>query len=164
VARARRSEVIAAAFAGDTAVFPTLFEKYYNGSFSQVATGQNPDNAVNSGHYSPAFPQVASEPTVMYDSAINQFLMAYQSTGSQLSIQASPNLLNWSGTPLPNGSISVAPNLIGYPTLVGEGPNPSRGGFNPYLFYLNAYQTFPDWRSANTNYVSRRIHILPEPK
>ncbi len=158
VARAKRSEIVAAAFSGDTAAFPALFKKYYNGSFSQHATGQDPNNGVNSGHYTPMFAQAANEPTVLYDRAINQFLMAYQ-IGYQLYIQASPNLLNWSGTPLPNGFISDLPNEIGYITLVGEGSHPAMGGLDPYLFYLSAYPPFPDWRSASSIYVSRRIHI-----
>ena len=159
VARAQRSAVMSAAFSGDTAIFPTLFQKYYNGSFSQPGTGQDPDNAVNSGHYTPIFPQVASQPSVIYDWAINQFLLAYQ-TDFQLHIQSSPNLLQWSGIPLPNGSVSDLPNLIGYITLVGEGALPSAGGFDPYVFYLSAASpAFPDWGEAGTLYVSRRIHI-----
>ena len=159
VARARVSAVVSAAFSGDTAVFPALFRKYYNGSFSQPATSQDPNNAVNSGHYTPIFPQTTSQPTVIYDWAMNRFLLAYQKD-FQLYIQASPNLLHWSGIPLPSGSVSDLPNLIGYLTLVGEGRHPSVGGLDPYVFYLSASPpSFPDWGQSSTVYVSRRIHI-----
>jgi hypothetical protein len=163
VARAQRSAVIAAAFAGNTAAFPSLFKKYYAGSFSQPATGEDPNNATNSGHYTPIFPQAASQPTVIYDKAINQFLLAYQ-VGFELYIQASPNLLTWSGTPLPNGFVSDMPNLIGYITLVGGGSHPATADLDPYLFYLVAASpSFPNWQSASTVYVSRRIHIKIQP-
>ncbi len=167
VARASRSEVIAAVAAGNTAAFPKLFKKYYCQSpagpcgFSEPGTGQDPENAVNSGHYTPLVPVVADQPTVLFDRAIQQFLMVYQSA-FQLAMQASPNLLHWSGTPLPNGTIDGSPNVLGYATLVGEGPNPAIGGLDPYLFYLNAVPPFPDWRAPGapgTNYVSRQIHI-----
>ena len=164
VARARRADVIKAILAGDTAAFPSLFKKYYCSSpsgpcdFSEPATGQDRNNAVNSGHYTPLFAQAGGQPTVIYDRTIKQFLMVYQAA-FQLYIQASPNLLQWSGVPLPNGTIDESPNLLGYPTLVGEGRNPSIGGANPYLFYLNTVTSFPNWRSPAANYVSRQIHI-----
>ena len=161
VARARRSDLIDAAVSGNTAAFPSLFTKYYNGSFSEPGTGQDPENGVNSGHYTPLFGQVASQPTVIYDRAIGQFLMVYQSAG-KLAIQASPNLLQWSGIPLANGTIDDSPNVLGYATLVGEGKNPHVGGLNPYLFYLSAAPPFPDWGSMGTNYVSRRIQITAQ--
>ena len=163
VARARRSDVIAAIAAGNTAAFPGLFKKYYcqptSGlcGFSEPGTGQDPDNAVNSGHYTPLFPVAANQPSVIYDRTIKRFLMVYQSA-FRLYIQASPNLLQWSGTPLPNGTIDEdPPNLLGYATLVGEGRNPDIGGPDPYLYYLSTITSFPNWQSAN--YVSRQIHI-----
>ncbi|HXJ82853.1 MAG TPA: hypothetical protein VMS64_29715 [Candidatus Methylomirabilis sp.] len=172
LARARRADVAAAAAAGDTAAFPSLFKKYYCSSpsgpcgFTEPGTGGDPDNATNSGHYTPLFAQAASQPTVLYDRTIKQFLMAYQSA-FQLFIQASPNLLQWSGTPLPNGTLNESPSLLGYPTLVGEGSNPSIGGASPYLFYLSTVTSFPNWTStqitqygnSGANYVSRRIQI-----
>jgi hypothetical protein len=118
----------------------------------------------STGHYTPLFAQAASEPTVLYDEAINQFLMVYNSAWA-LYIQASPNLLKWPGTPLTNGTINASPNVLGYPTLVGEGRNPHVGGLNPYLFYLNTVPPFPHWNFVNpdgtsgANYVSRQIHI-----
>lgn len=171
LARARRADVIAAAVAGDTAAVPSLFKKYYctpsgHCGFSEPGTGQDPDNATNSGHYTPLFAEAASQPSVIYDRAIEQFLMAYQSA-FQLFIQASPNLLQWSGTPLPNGTIVEPNTLLGYPTLVGEGRNPNIADTNPYLFYLSTVRSFPNWTSTQTtqygasgaNYVSRRIQI-----
>jgi hypothetical protein len=164
VARARRADVLQAVLTGDTTAFPSLFRKYYCASpdgpcgFSEPATGQDRDNAVNSGHYTPLFAQAGGQPSVIYDRTIKQFLMAYQSS-FRLYLQASPNLLQWPGTPLPNGTIDASPNLLGYPTLVGEGRNPDIGGAAPYLFYLNTVTSFPNWRSPTANYVSRQIQI-----
>jgi hypothetical protein len=159
-ARARRADVIQAIQTGDTTAFPGLFKKYYCTAtacgFTEPATGQDRDNAVNSGHYTPLFAQPGGQPTVLYDRTIQQFLMAYQSAFT-LYIQASPNLLQWSGIPLPNGTIDESPNLLGYPTLVGEGRNPTIGGANPYLYYLNTVTSFPNWKAAN--YVFRQIQI-----
>jgi hypothetical protein len=168
VARARRADVIEAVESGNTGAFPALFKKYYCASatgpcgFTERGTGQDPENGVNSGHYTPLFAQAGGQPSVIYDGAIKQYLMVYESS-FRLYIQASPNLVVWSGIPLPNGIIDESPNFLGYPTLVGEGPRPHIGGLNPYLFYLNTVTSFPNWRSPAATYVSRQINISVSP-
>jgi hypothetical protein len=164
VARAPRQAVIAAAMTGDTAAFPTLFKKYYKssssetGGFIQPATSGDPNDAVNSGHYTPVFARPIGQPTVLYDSRINQFLAAYESNWI-LYMQAAPNLLQWSGTILPGAMADDSPNQIGYPTLVGEGSNPAIGGRAPYLFYMSSVAPFPTWGQQGTTYASRRVEI-----
>jgi hypothetical protein len=158
VARASRPAVIAAAAAGDTAVFPSLFRKYHQGGFTEPATGRDPNDAVNSGHYTPLIGHPTGQPTVLYDRRINAFLMAYES-GGILYMQATANLLHWSGKPLPGGTAEEANRQIGYPTLVGEGADPDIGGSTPYLFYLSSVAPFPHWNVTGTNYVSRQVRI-----
>jgi hypothetical protein len=66
VARAKFSDVIAAAFGVSTAAFPTLFKKLYHGSFTEPGTSGDPNAATNSGHYTPVVAATGSFPSVLY--------------------------------------------------------------------------------------------------
>ena len=77
VARALLSDVVNAAFAHDTGVFPTLFQKYWQGAFTQPATSSDPNAASNSGHYTPVIADAGSFSSVLYDNSTQQYLIVY---------------------------------------------------------------------------------------
>jgi len=161
VARARRAEVIKAAFDGSTRMFPTLFHKFNNGGYTPATSGDRND-AVSSGFSSPLDPQHAFGLSVLYDRDIRGFLMSYvepQGGGSTLAIQASPNLLKWTGKPVATVPVDGPQSRIGYATLVGETGDPRVGGRAPVLYYLNAWQWFPNWNAPQTLYESREVRI-----
>ena len=156
VARAQLSAVLTAAFAGDTAAFPKLFTKYYNNAWTQSATSGEPNAAANSGHYTPVIAATGSFPSVLYDSATQQYLIAYAAANHTLiTMQHGSSLLSWSG-PIPTGVITDGSNALLYPTLVGEGADPSTSSGEPWLFYLDA-TTWPDWPAATI--VNRRVQL-----
>jgi len=174
VARAKRADVITAAFSGNTQAFPTLFQKYDNGTYTP-ATGNDPTLQTSAGASSALQPPTATQMSVLYDRTIHQFLMAYvlfpNISSATLWLQISPNLFQWPGT-CPTGQscswtaevpLDSSSSLLGYPSLIGEGHDPLIGQGAPVLFYTSAYQWFPDWASANTLYVSRQIQIIPAP-
>lgn len=155
LARALLSDVVAAAFAGNTAQFPTLFHKYYQGAFTEPATSGDPNAANPAGHYTPVVADAGSFPTVLYDSSIHQYLMAYTTGNDAIVMRRGDNLLTWSD-PIATGAISQPGESILYPTLVGEGSDPYTGNGNPWLFYVHA-PTWPDWPDAVV--VNRQVHV-----
>ncbi len=155
VARASLAAVVADAFGGNTAAFPTLFKKFYNGGFTEPATGGDPNAATNSGHYTPLIDSFGGFPTVLYDASTQQYLIAYNSNNTTISLQHSSTLLSWSG-PIASGAISDGTNFDLYPTLVGEGTDPTTGNGNPWLFYITATD-WPHWPSVTV--VSRRLQL-----
>ena len=156
VARAQLSAVLTAAFAGNTAAFPTLFTKYYNNGWTQAGTSGDPDAATNSGHYTPVIAATGSFPSVIYDSATQQYLIAYAAANhTSITMQHGSNLLSWSG-PISTGVIMDGTNSLLYPTLVGEGSDPTTSSGEPWLFYLDA-TTWPDWTAATI--MNRRVQL-----
>ena len=155
LARARLSEVVSAAFSGNTAAFPGLFQKFYQGAFTQAGTSHDPDAAVASGHYTAVIADLGFFPSVIYDSAIGQFLIAYMKGHDAIVVRSASNLLNWSA-PIDSAGISQTGYQFFYPTLVGEGGDPATGGSKPWLFYIKATD-WPHWSTAT--YVSRNLSI-----
>ena len=155
LARARLSDAVTAAFAGNTAAFPSLFHKYYQGAFTEPATSGDPEAANPSGHYTPIVADVGSFPSVIYDSSIHQYLMAYTTGNDAIVMRRGDNLLTWSD-PIASGAISEPGESILYPTLVGEGSDPYTGNGNPWLFYVRDPQ-WPDWTDAVV--VNRQVHV-----
>ncbi len=156
VARAQLSQVLSAAFAGNTAAFPTLFTKYYAGGWTQPATSRDPNAATNAGHYTPVIAATGAFPSIVYDSATQQYLLAYAAANhTSISLQHGSSLLSWSGL-ITTGTITDGTNALLYPTLVGEGSDPSTSSGNPWLFYLDA-TTWPDWQAATI--VNRRMQL-----
>jgi hypothetical protein len=155
VARAPLATVIADAFAGNTAAFPTLFKKFYNGAFTEPGTSGDPNAAANSGHYTAIIAAAGSFPSVLYDASTQQYLIAYTTGNNAIAMRHGSTLLSWSG-PVLSGAITDGTNTILYPTLVGEGTDPSTGNSNPWLFYLTA-TAWPQWPSATI--VSRRLQL-----
>jgi hypothetical protein len=156
VARAQLSAVLTAAFAGNTAIFPQLFSKFYNNSWTQPATSGDPNAALNSGHYTPVIAATGAFPSVIYDSATQQFVIAYAAANhTSIMVQHGSSLLSWSG-PVATGTITDGSNALLYPTLVGEGSDPTTSSGEPWLFYLDA-TTWPDWNAATI--VNRRVQL-----
>ena len=154
VARAKLSDIETAALAGNTAIFPGLFRKYYQGSFTQPATSNDPNAAVNSGHYTPVVPVVGSFPSVLYDASTQQYLLAYTTGNNAVEMRNGSTLLSWSA-PIASGAIGGTGNLL-YPTLVGEGADPLIGNGNPYLYYVRSTGN-PFWTNATV--ISRRVQL-----
>ena len=96
VARAKLSDVITAAFGGNTAAFPTLFKKLYNGAFTEPATSNEPNAASNSGHYTPVVSDFGSFPSVIYDTVTQNYVMAYEQDNDSVVMRHGSSLLSWS--------------------------------------------------------------------
>ncbi len=156
VARAQLSSVLTAAFAGKTAAFPTLFTKFYNNGWTQPATSGDPDAAANAGHYTPVIAATGAFPSVVYDSTTQQYLLAYAAANhTSIIMQHGSSLLSWSG-PISAGVFADGTNALLYPTLVGEGSDPTTSSGEPWLFYLDA-TTWPDWSAATI--MNRRVQL-----
>ncbi len=156
VARAQLSAVLTAAFAGNTGAFPTLFTKYYNNGWTQPGTSGDPDAAANSGHYTPVIAATGAFPSVIYDSTTQQYLIAYAAANhTSITMQHGSSLLSWSG-PISAGVLTDGNNALLYPTLVGEGSDPTTSSGEPWLFYLDA-TAWPDWSAATIT--NRRVQL-----
>lgn len=155
IARAPLAQVIEAAFAGNAAAFPKLFKKLYKGDFNEPATGGDPNDGVNSGHYTPMIPATGNFPSIIYDADTQQYLVAYSTDNSAIEFQHGPTLLSWSG-PIASATITSRRKSILYPTLIGEGDDPSISNGRPWLFYITASH-WPDWRTATL--VRRRLDV-----
>ena len=154
-ARAPLATVVADAFAGNAAEFPTLFKKYYKGGFTEPGTSGDPNAAANSGHYTPVIAAEGNFPSVLYDASTQQYLIAYTNDNRAIAMQHGSTLLSWSG-PIASGAITNGANSILYPTLIGEGADPATGNGNPWLFYITA-SNFPDWTTVTV--VNRRLQL-----
>ena len=156
VARAQLSAVLTAAFAGNTAAFPTLFTKFYNSGWTQPGTSGDPNAALNSGHYTPIIATTGAFPSIVYDSTTQQYLLAYAAANhTSITLQHGASLLSWSG-PITSGTITDGTNALLYPTLIGEGSDPTTSSGNPWLFYLDA-TVWPSWPAATI--VNRRLQL-----
>lgn len=155
VARAPLATVVADAFASNTAAFPTLFKKFYNGAFTEPGTSGDPNAATNSGHYTAVIAAPGSFTSVLYDASTQQYVIAYTTGNNAISMQHGSNLLSWSG-PVTSAAITDGSNTILYPTLIGEGSDSTTGNGNPWLFYISA-TGWPNWTTATL--VNRRLQL-----
>ena len=156
VARARLSDVITAAFAGNTAAFPSLFKKLHNGAFTEPATSNEPNAASNSGHYTPVVADFGSFPSVIYDTVTQSYVMAYEQDNDSVVMRHGSNLLSWSSVDVA-GSFTNAPNGEIYTTLLGESGDPTVSKGNPILFYVKATVPWPNWPASSL--VERTVHL-----
>ena len=159
LARARLADVSAAAFAHDSARFPALFNKYYQGAFSEPATSHDADAALASGHYTPIVAEAGLFASVIYDSYIGRYLLAYTTGNDAVVVRSGTDLLHWA-TPISGAAVSEAGIKILYPTLVGEGDDPMIGANSPQLVYIKA-SNWPNWASANLIGRSVQLSTLP---
>jgi len=156
VARALLSDVVNAAFARSTSEFPTLFQKYWQGAFTQPATSSDPNAASNSGHYTPVIAEAGSFPSVLYDSSTQQFLIVYTTDNDAITLRHGTSLLSWS-EPVASAAITDGTDKILYATLVGEGSDPTTAEGDPWLYYIRD-PVWPDWSSADV--VNRRMQLM----
>jgi hypothetical protein len=151
VARARYSDLIAAALSGDPHQVATVFHKYDGATpdpWTQPATSNTPDLSGTSGKFAPLWTDqsmVFTEP-VIYDSAFNVYLTAVQGYHEGIWIRASTDLLHWSE---PIAFYSEPGRDLWYPTLIGETGDPNIGGPAPRV-YFSSFPTdgFPDYTTA----------------
>lgn len=158
VARAPLATVIANAFSGNAAAFPTLFKKLNRGAFTEPATSGDPNDAANSGHYTPVISAAGNFPSVIYDAGTQQYLIAYTTDNSAIEFQHGSTLLSWSG-PIASATITSRGKSVLYPTLIGEGDDPTTATSHPWLFYITAPH-WPDWKGASL--VHRRLQLTNE--
>jgi len=136
VARAPLAQVIQAAFAGDGATLSGLFQKYYNGGFTEPAAPPDPNGTLptnNAGRYTPVL-KGAFSPSAVYDAATRQVILATV-TGGQIQLRVSGNLLDWSQPPVATLSEAAPFAEVRYPSLIGELDDANVAGGQPWLFY-----------------------------
>jgi hypothetical protein len=90
---------------------------------------------------------------VLHDSDFNVYLAVYQRPDG-VHIRASRNLRNWTGTiatiPFPTSPAA----LYYYPTLIGDGRDPTVGRTMPRVYFSSfPVNGFPNWSLATFQYV-----------
>jgi len=150
VARAPYEAVVEAGLSGNASEVATLFYKY-NGAepdpWTQPATSDTPYETGKAGVYAPLWTDDwVSQPSVIYDSSFNGYLVAYETT-SGIRIRASYNLINWS-EPIGSGYAEMGYRLYA-PTLLGETADPTIGGAAPRLYFTSfPSNSFPNWQAS----------------
>jgi len=147
VERAPYNAVVTAALSGDPHQVATVFHKYNGASpdpWTSASTSDTPDESGTAGAYAPLF---TDEPggvnEVLYDSTVAAYLVVYQGS-SGITVRASSDLIHWSG---PIGTPYSEPGrVLYYPTLMGEGGDPTVGG-TALRVYGTSFPTdsFPKW-------------------
>lgn len=145
VARASISSVIAAALAGGLPS-GTLFMKYSGGSFSTPGVNDSPNPQNGGGTSDNIGPGGGGtqEPNVAFNSVLNEYLMAYDSSDGGIAIAESSDGINWTNSQkvLSGGAGLLMPTLINT-----SGGSPTTLGSSFYLYYD---QNYGNW--ADTNY------------
>jgi uncharacterized protein (TIGR03437 family) len=151
VARAKYSDVVAAALSGDPHQVATVFHKYDGASpdpWTQPSTSNTPDLSGASGKFAPLWTDqgLASTETVIYDSAFNVYVIAIQGWMEGVWIRVSSDLLHWSE---PIAFYSEPGRDLWYPNLIGETGDPTIGGPAPRV-YFSSFPSggFPDYSTA----------------
>jgi len=154
VARAPYGDVVAAALSGNPDQVATLFHKFDGASpdpWTQPATSDTPDESGTAGTFAPLWTdEGASQPDVIYDSALNVYLAVYESGapfGARFTVRASSDLLHWSE---PIGAPYSEPERTLYqPTLIGETGDPTIGGPTPRVYFTSfPAGAFPNWTNS----------------
>jgi hypothetical protein len=154
VARSLLSDVIAAALAHTT----PAFKKFYNGGFTEPGASGDPNDAVNSGHYTPILPVAGFSPTALYDRTIKQVLLATGETDS-MAIRASATLTSFPAATLTSVSDANLENR--YPSLIGDDPDTMVGGASPYLFFTQVNPPGGPWSGATFKNLQLAITVSP---
>jgi len=159
VARAPYNEVAQAALSGNASQIATLFRKYNAATtnpWTQPATSDMPSQTAKAGVYAPLWTDDwVSQPSVIYDSSFNGYLVAYQSEGV-VKIRASYDLIHWSE---PIGSGYTEAGYTPYaPTLLGETGDPTIAGSTPRLYFTSfPSNSFPNWATSTFETVQLTI-------
>ena len=164
LARARFSDLAAAAHAPGEMRGPRLFKKYYRGAFGEPAVAAVQSSSAAAGHYTPIFPDESAAqilPTAIYDSVLRGYLLAYfVPKMNSIHLRWARNVLRWSEV---IGMVDAPPgHFLFYPSLLGEDGHPLIGGKAPLLFYIDfAKPPFTNW--ANESLMVRRLELRGEP-
>jgi len=154
VARAPYGDAVAAALSGNPDQVATLFRKYDGGSpdpWTQPATSDTRDESGTAGTFAPLWTdEGASQPDVIYDSAFNIYLAAYESGapfGAHFTVRASSDLIHWSE---PIGAPYSEPGHALYqPTFIGETGDPTIAGSTPRVYFTSfPAGAFPNWTNS----------------
>jgi hypothetical protein len=156
VARAPYDAVVAAANGEQTAQFPLLFSKFYQGTFSEPATSSGNDQVAGAGHYTAVVADSAPlYPSIVYMTKTDGFLMTYSTGNNQINFRTGASLLSWSPN-IASMQITQSGETLLEPSLLGESGDPLVSGGQPFVYYVKASNwAAQHWRSAS--YVSREI-------
>ena len=162
VARAKYSDLIAAAFSGDPNQVAKVFYKYDGASpnpWTEPATSATPDLSGTAGKYAPLWTDGPDASEVIYDSTFNVYLAVVQ-TSAGVYLRASSDLIHWSE---PIGPTYNEPGrTLYYPALMGETGDPTIGGPAPRI-YFSSFPTgsFPDYTTQIFESVTITLSTAP---
>jgi hypothetical protein len=150
VARAPISDLIGNALIGAG----TLFNKYYNGDWTQPGRG---------GLSSPL--EIGNPPnswlSVSNNDYLNELVMVtsqWGSGGGDLYLATSPDGINWS----PRQPIALDAGEQFYPSLIGTGPDPTHTGQSFYVYYTDSQKgAWSRWKDAQLVRREITINSLP---
>lgn len=165
VARAKYSDVVAAATSGNADQVAGVFKKYDGASpdpWTQPATGNAADLSGHSGSFAPLWSDQIGGDCVIYDQTLNAYITVVQdNANSAVWFRASNDLLHWSE---PFAMYTQPGRELWYPMLVGEAGDPDIGGPALRLYYSNfPAQQFPDWGLATFESVTLSFSATPPP-
>jgi hypothetical protein len=135
VARARYTDVVAAALSDDPHMVAKVFHKYDGASpnpWTQHATSDTPDLSGAAGKYAPLWTDESGGAEVIYDNSFNVYL-AVLNTIAGIKVRASSDLIHWSrpiGAPY-----HEAGRTLYYPTFIGENGDPAIAGPAPRIYF-----------------------------
>lgn len=163
LARAKLSDIVTAA---QTGAFPggsgSVFQKYFKGSFSQPGVRDPSKPELGGGSFTPMFSEgniVPAMATVAYDSAIQQYVVAYVelSQDKKAALRFSPNGIHWSDAIVLN--LGNAPFYLSL--LNTDGGDPNVLGAHFYIYYVNP---FPGISTENLMRVLINVHAEAAPQ
>jgi uncharacterized protein (TIGR03437 family) len=165
VARAKYSDVIAAATSGNPNQVATVFKKYDGASpdpWTQPATSNTPGLSSTSGSFAPLWTNQFGDDGVIYDKALDLYIAVLQDNDNNaLWLRASSDLLHWSE---PFAMYTQPGRELWYPMLVGETGDPTIGGPALRIYYSNfPAKQFPDWTLATLEEVTVSFSTHPPP-
>ncbi len=151
-ARAKKSDVIAAAFQGTV----TPWQKYY------VPSGTTPQAGIDTyftepgigGHFTPILTRVG-QPSITYDRALQAYVIAYEAAKGVF-LRTSTDLLNWSD-PVMVTSPTQTFTEDAYTSIIGVGGGTLTVDKDFYVYYLASNFDKDFWDDAVLN--RRVVHV-----
>jgi hypothetical protein len=133
VARVKKSDAVAAIARRQA----PRFKKYYAPA---GAAGRGADRFTEPGiggrsTYVVAEKDYIATPQVRYDSHLRQFILVYQQNQSSVWVRTATDLFHWS-KPTALVAPVAATKKVFYPSLVGEGPDPTVLGQRFFVYYV----------------------------
>jgi hypothetical protein len=103
--------------------------------------------------------QHMNTPGVIYDTALQQYVVFYQANQKQLVLRTSKDLLNWSDPEVTYQVDADSERHVYYPSLTGDGQDPQMAGRNLYLFFLVRDTTGHGFH--NPQLLRQKITVMP---